>query len=90
MRCITVRFANVLDNNGSAELFHGREPPPPTGFPGLLMATRRTADPAVVGRTAEEIASACRGGEHKLAFTLLGLVPAFEHNAEGGAGSGHG
>ncbi len=32
------------------ELFHGEEPPVPTGHPGLLMATPRTADAAAVRR----------------------------------------
>ena len=70
------------------ELFHGKEPPVPTGYPGLLMATPRTADPAIVGRAIEEIATACRGGQVRLALTLLGrLVPEFEHNADGSAGA---
>jgi O-antigen biosynthesis protein WbqV len=48
------------------------------------MATPRTADPAIVGRAIEEIATACRGGQARLALTLLGrLVPEFEHNADG-------
>jgi O-antigen biosynthesis protein WbqV len=69
------------------ELFHGREPPLPTGYPGLLMATPRTADPAIVGRAIEELSSACRGGQTRLALTMLGrMVPEFEHNADG-AGS---
>ncbi len=56
----------------------------PTGYPGLLMAPPRTADPAIVGRAIEEIATACRGGQTRLALTLLGrLIPEFEHNAEG-------
>ncbi|HEX3348991.1 MAG TPA: nucleoside-diphosphate sugar epimerase/dehydratase [Acetobacteraceae bacterium] len=67
------------------ELFHGREPPVPTGTPGLLIATPRTADPAIVGRTIDEIAAAARGGQPKLALTLLGrFVPEFAHNAGGG------
>jgi FlaA1/EpsC-like NDP-sugar epimerase len=66
------------------ELFHGNEPPEPTGYPGLLMATPRTADPAIVGRALDEIATACRGGQARLALTLLGrLVPEFAHNADG-------
>jgi O-antigen biosynthesis protein WbqV len=70
------------------ELFHGREPPVPTGTPGLLMATPRTADPAIVGRAIDEIASACRGGQTRLALaTLARLVPEFEHNSDGNAGS---
>ncbi|MGA9869110.1 MAG: polysaccharide biosynthesis protein, partial [Acetobacteraceae bacterium] len=63
---------------------HGKEPPAPTGHPGLLMAAPRTADPAIVGRAIEEIAAASRGGQVRLALTLLSrLVPEFEHNAEG-------
>ena len=66
------------------ELFHGKEPPVPTGHAGLLMAAPRTADPAIVGRAMDEIAAACRGGQERLALTLLGrLIPEFEHNAEG-------
>jgi FlaA1/EpsC-like NDP-sugar epimerase len=69
------------------ELFHGKEPPVPTGYPGLLMASPRTADPAIVARAIEEIGSACRGGQVKLALTLLGrLIPEFEHNIDGSAG----
>ena len=68
------------------ELFHGQEPPVPTGYPGLLMAAPRTADPAIVGRAMEEIASACRGGHVRLALDQLGrLIPEFAHNAEGDA-----
>ena len=60
----------------------------PTGFSGLLMANPRTSDPAIVGRSIDEIASACRGGQTRMALTLLGrLVPEFEHNVEGTAGS---
>ncbi len=66
------------------ELFHGREPPVPTGFPGLLMASPRTGDPAIIGRALDEIAAACRGEQARLALTLLGrLVPEFEHNPNG-------
>jgi len=70
------------------ELFHGKEPPSPTGYPGLLMATPRTADPAIVGRAIDEIASACRGAQTRLALALLArMVPEFEHNADGTAAS---
>ncbi|MDR3537669.1 MAG: polysaccharide biosynthesis protein, partial [Acetobacteraceae bacterium] len=69
------------------ELFHGKEPPVPTGHPGLLMAMPRTADPAIVGRSIEEIAAACRNGQVRLALTLLGrLIPEFEHNVDGSVG----
>ena len=66
------------------ELFHGKEAPVPTGHPGLLMATPRTADPAIVGRALDEIAALCRAGQAAAALAQLGrLVPEFEHNAAG-------
>ncbi|MDE2199022.1 MAG: polysaccharide biosynthesis protein [Rhodospirillales bacterium] len=66
------------------ELFHGREPPTPTGHPGLLMATPRTADPAIVGRALDEIAASCRAGQSGTALAVLArLVPEFDHNATG-------
>ena len=68
------------------ELFHGREPPVPTGFPGLLMASPRTADPAIVGRALDEIAAACRAEQLPAALSMLArLIPEFEHNATGSA-----
>jgi O-antigen biosynthesis protein WbqV len=53
------------------ELFHGREPPVPTGHPGLLMAAPRTSDAALVGRAIEEIAGMCRRGETVAAVAAL-------------------
>lgn len=61
------------------ELFHGKEPPRPTGYPGLLMATPRTADPAIVGRAIDEIAACCRAGQQATALGLLRrMVPELE------------
>ena len=84
-RDVEIRFTGLRPGEKlHEELFHGKEPPAPTGFPGLLMASPRTADPAIVGRAIDEIAMACRGGQARLALTLLGrLVPEFEHNSEG-------
>ncbi|SDB70124.1 polysaccharide biosynthesis protein [Belnapia rosea] len=66
------------------ELFHGQEPPRPTEFRGLLMATPRTADPALVGRAIDEIAASSRAGNTRAALAQLGrLVPEFTHNADG-------
>jgi O-antigen biosynthesis protein WbqV len=85
---IEIRFTGLRPGEKLyEEMFHGKEPPEPTGYPGLLMASPRTADPAIVARAIDEISSACRGGQVKLALTLLGrLVPEFEHNIDGTAG----
>jgi O-antigen biosynthesis protein WbqV len=84
-RDVEIRFTGLRPGEKlHEELFHGKEPPVPTGYPGLLMAAPRTADPAIVGRAIDEIATACRGGQARLALVLVGrLVPEFEHNAEG-------
>lgn len=67
------------------EMFHGQEPPRPTRFPGLLVATPRTADAALVGRALEEIAASARAGQARLALAQLSrLVPEFEHEANPG------
>jgi O-antigen biosynthesis protein WbqV len=66
------------------ELVHGREAPVPTGYPGLLMATPRTADPVAVGDTVDAIGDLCRRGRPDEAILLLKrLVPEFDHNATG-------
>ncbi len=66
------------------EIFHGQEPPIPTPHPGLLMATPRTSDPAIVGRALDELAAACHAGQTRLALAQLArLVPEFAHNADG-------
>ncbi|HUB48019.1 MAG TPA: nucleoside-diphosphate sugar epimerase/dehydratase [Acetobacteraceae bacterium] len=85
---VQIRFTGLRPGEKlHEELFHGQEPPEPTGYAGLLMAAPRTADSAIVGRTLDEIAAACRGAQPRLALALLGrMVPEFAHNASGAAG----
>ncbi|MDT7952246.1 MAG: nucleoside-diphosphate sugar epimerase/dehydratase [Acetobacteraceae bacterium] len=71
------------------ELFHGKEPPQPTDFPGLLTATPRTADPAIVARCLDEIAAACRADQPATALSLLGrMVPEYERDMQAAAPTG--
>jgi FlaA1/EpsC-like NDP-sugar epimerase len=73
------------------ELFHGKEAPRPTAYPGLLVATPRTADPALVGRAIGEIAAAGRAGNPRAALLQLArLVPEFAHAPDGTAAAGPG
>lgn len=66
------------------ELFHGQEPPRPTQFPGLLVATPRTTDAVQVGQAIDAIAAAARDGQAEAALAQLDrLVPEFDHNPEG-------
>ena len=60
------------------ELFHGAEPPVPTGHAGLLMATPRTVELLAVERAINRMNRACRHGQLDNALALVGtLVPEF-------------
>ena len=59
-----------------------------TGYPGLLMAVPRTADPAIVARAIDELAAACRTGHASAALAVLArMLPEFAHNSDGSAGA---
>jgi len=60
------------------ELFHGREPPVPTGHEGLLIAVPRTSDIGAVGRAIDEMAGFCHAGDVLRALACVrALVPEF-------------
>jgi O-antigen biosynthesis protein WbqV len=66
------------------ELFHGAEAPSPTGYPGLLMATPRTADLRLVTNAMREIEYSVAAGDTGAALSVLArMVPEFDHNATG-------
>jgi O-antigen biosynthesis protein WbqV len=65
------------------ELFHGREQPIETGFPGLLMAAPRSADAAFVSRALDEIATLIARGDVKAVRAVLArLVPEYGDPAD--------
>ncbi len=47
----------------------------PTGYPGLLIAAPRTADPATSARAIDEIAALCRAGRRAALALLAAWCP---------------
>lgn len=58
------------------ELFHGDEPPLPTGQDGILIARPRTVDHAIISAKLQILEEACRRRDEGAALSIVGdLVP---------------
>jgi len=58
------------------ELFHGDEPPLPTGQDGILIARPRTVDHAIISAKLQALEEACRRRDEQAALSIVGdLVP---------------
>ncbi|MCC7428360.1 MAG: polysaccharide biosynthesis protein [Alphaproteobacteria bacterium] len=62
------------------EIFHGAEPPAPSGHPGLLIAAPRYAERAAIAAGIERLAAlAAAGNAAGTIAALKALVPEFDH-----------
>ncbi len=64
------------------EIFHGAEPPVPTGVGGILVAAVRASDQAAIAAALDRLEQACRSRDFAAAMTSLrALVPEYSGNA---------
>ncbi len=76
---VAIRFTGLRPGEKLfEELFHGKERPEPTGFEGLLMASPRVTDPAVLASAIAALEAAAAANDASAARAILSrMVPEF-------------